>query len=651
MLIFREDYYANHEYLAKFFAERQIRVGVVDTPPPRVASSAEDGANLDRYYSSLSEGERGVPPLQNVVTRLQQVHLDRMSKLATAPRRTLDSVWWPFSQHGAATEEKEVMVIDSATGDFFNVFSAIPPPATSTPSSSSSEPTSSSLLSPVLDGSASWWTQCLGHANPALTLAAAQASGRYGHVLFPNATSLPSLTLAERLLKSVGDRWASRVFYSDDGSTGMEVALKMALRSYAVREGLDRVQSSKLAVLGLSGSYHGDTIGAMDACEGSVYSERIEWYQGRGHWFEAPTVKIEKGKPVVRSPQGNETTFSSLSEVYDVDRRFKEDQLADVYRKQIEDGIAERYAKGDGIRFGALILEPVVMGAGGMLFVDPLFQRVLIDVVRTNRTLFPSALPSSEPTTSVDGTPTWAGLPVIFDEVFVGLRRLGRVSSTSFLGSNTLPDIGCYAKILTGGLVPMAVTIASDAVFQAFWGKEKVDSLLHGHSYTAHPIGCSVGNKTLQILDDMDSKGAWDEAKSDWTPKPVNAAEPKEVEVIPASEEPVWSLWSTSFVNEASSLPHVEGVMAMGTVLAVYLKAADGAGYQSTAAASLLHQLRYGAPTTSDSSSAVPGGLPFNIHARPLGNVVYFMTSLTSKPTTLRAVEGSLLSALKSNSN
>ncbi|BGP42770.1 hypothetical protein JCM10450v2_006881 [Rhodotorula kratochvilovae] len=667
VLVFREAYYANYEYFEKWFGERGIRVGVVDHPPKQVPSAAEDAANLEAYYAQIASA-----PLQRVVQRLQQVHIDRMSNLATAPRRTLDAVWWPFVQHGLVKNESDVMVIDSAYGDHFSVFSTSSPPVDSHASSSdpaaspvlappaqaSSSPTTpalssspappppaQSLLSPVFDGSASWWTQCLGHANPELTLAAAHAAGRFGHVMFPTATNLPALTLAEKLLAGVGAGWASRVFYSDDGSTGMEVALKMALRAFAEREQLAPAEGRKLAVLGLKGSYHGDTIGAMDACEGGVYSERVEWYEGRGHWLAAPEVRIERGEVVVRAGgDGAEVArYQSLTQLYDVDARARDDPLAQTYREQIERQLDARLARGDGIRFGALVLEPVVMGAGGMIFVDPLYQHVLVDVVRTNRRLFPSEAPT--PASSIDSTPVWRGLPVIFDEVFVGLHRLGRTTASTFLGSTTRPDIACYAKILTGGLVPMAVTLASDAIFGAFYGEKKVDALLHGHSYTAHAVGCGVANKTLEILARMDRTGMWNDAKFDWI-KHASLPGRQALGPPPASPAPtdlVWSFWSADFVEEVSAHPAVDGVMALGCVLAIHLRASDGSGYQSTAAESVLRQLRHGTPVDG---AIAPTGAPFHIHARPLGNVIYFMSSLNSKKDTLRAVEASVMSAL-----
>lgn len=102
--------------------------------------------------------------------------------------------------------------------------------------------------------------QSHGHANEHLTLAAASAAGRYGHVLFPSGTNAPALSLAEKLISTVGEGWASRVFYSDNGSTAMEVGLKMALRAAGRRYGWDGEMGGDVGVIGLRGSYHGDTV-------------------------------------------------------------------------------------------------------------------------------------------------------------------------------------------------------------------------------------------------------------------------------------------------------------------------------------------------------------------------------------------------------
>lgn len=681
VLVFKEDYYQNYDYFRRYFeTDRGIHLGVVEAPPKQHENHHKDQRGLRKYFARLEtdvmdgseRGEKAV--MRRVVEDLQRRHEERIGELESMPRRAMDTVWWPFVQHGTVKEEKDVMVIDSAHGDYFNVFkestSSLPAPTTS--SDAPTAEVSPSLLHNMYDGSASWWTQCLGHAHPALTLAAARASGRYGHILFPSAVSAPSLQLAEKLVSTVGAGWADRVFYSDDGSTGMEVGLKMALRAFGKRFGVEGEARGELKVLGLKGSYHGDTIGAMDACEDGVFNKAVEWYKGRGFWLDSPVVGVENGKTVIRFSRTEEGApgcvgesrmkeYASLGEVYDVEKRMREDDLAEHYRMGLGKVLKERLERGDGVRFGALVLEPIVMGAGGMIFVDPLYQRVLIDLVRNDRELFPdhtaissaSDSPDTEPTT---GTSNWKGLPVVFDEVFVGLRRLGPVSTTSLLG--TTPDIACYAKILTGGLLPMAVTLASSSIFDCFLGEEKVEALLHGHSYTAHPIGCTVALEALGIMDRLESGGSFDGAKVDWGGRlaagnSVDVVEGEEttdessVTTIEPIEPKVWSLWSHSFVQRISTLPTVQSTMSLGTILVIHLSS-PSTGYSSTAASSILSQLRDGKPLDPLEPDSSPMGLPFHIHARPLGNVIYFMSSLNSKSSTLRSVEEALLRVLDS---
>jgi len=456
------------------------------------------------------------------------------------PRRTLDAIWWPFVQHGLVKTGKDVSVIDSAWSDFFSIYDA------SSEKTSPSQP--KSLLQPQLDGSASWWTQAVGHAHPTLALAAANAAGRYGHVMFPQATHLPALKLAERLLQGPGKGWASRVFFSDNGSTGMEVALKMALRSFIVTSGLELSSAEKktLGVVGLKGSYHGDTIGAMDACEEGVYT--CEWHEAKGYWFEPPTVSIRQGQvavsltPALSSLIGDQRMvegFETLSHVYDVEKRL-ESPLAKHYKQYLDKQMRTLQAD-DTRRLAALVLEPIVMGAGGMIFVDPLFQRIMVDVVR-DPNLFPTPL------------------PVIFDEVFVGLYRLGFESSGPLLGVN--PDISANAKILTGGVLPLAVTLASDRIFSAFKSESKVDALLHGHSYTAHAVGCQVANATLDLVGKLVESDLWVGAIGKWTPEGALATR-------------AWSFWDPDFITSISCLDIVDEAMALGTVLAIKFKDDD----------------------------------------------------------------------------
>jgi len=615
VLLFRDEYYRNYEYLAPFFTEKSVHVSSVNPPPSRHSDPEEDRAVTENYYASLASPESDDGVL-GVLNHLDDCHKRRIDELDSMPRRTLDSVWWPFVQHGLVKQEKDVTVIDSAWSDFFSIYDT---------GNRRKESSSSSLLQPQLDGSASWWTQAFGHAHPSLTLAAAEAAGRYGHVMFPQSSHLPALKLAERLVKDgPGKGWASRAFFSDNGSTGMEVALKMALRSFCISNGItaeDRTRGN-LGIIGLKGSYHGDTIGAMDACQGGVYT--CEWHEEKGFWFDSPTVGVRDGKVTVQVPSLISetakdlpgTTFASLSEAYDVNSRLKS-PLAGVYRKHIVSALQRLSETGD-ICLAALVLEPLVMGAGGMIFVDPLFQRVMVDVVRDPQL--------------TGGSQGSSALPVIFDEVFIGFYRLGFNSACSVLGVN--PDISVNAKILTGGLIPLAVTLATEDVFNAFKSSTKTDALLHGHSYTAHPMGCAVANATLDMVDKLEESDFWNEACEQW----------KAFQGVPnEAPNPLWSMWDPHFLESVSRLPCVREAMALGTVLAFKLEDND-AGYASHLAQNKLQALKES--VQSSTLSAAPGGAPFGIHYRTLGNVAYFMTSLNTDRKTVAAVEDRIWSAL-----
>ncbi|KAJ3776094.1 PLP-dependent transferase [Lentinula raphanica] len=717
--------YDNASYLDTYFSERGLSLTVLPHPPAKLEDTTRNQSITELYYDHLLSE----PPLRTLLSHLDSLHHSRITSLESMAERTKENVWWPFVQHASGGN---VNVIDSAFGDFFNVLG---------PSSLNT------VLHSQFDSSASWWTQTFGHTNTRLTLAAAQAAGRYGHVMFPRATHAPALTLSEHLLSpnGPGHEWASKVFFSDNGSTGMEVALKMALRTFVRRReaylisdggflsGIDKVNKRRkrtyerrLGVIGLKGSYHGDTIGNMDACEESgVYT--CEWHDCKGYWFDPPRVVVRQGQTAVdlplemkkefdstTSPEPS-VTFASLAHVYDVSARL-ETPLYKQYTTYIarklwtlrsdlrstETDDEENQLSENGINgiidppteLATLVIEPILLGAGGMIFVDPLFQKALIDVVR-NPPDFPVSIQSVQyPTSSLHSTesPTFNPacitepplphpLPIIFDEVFTGFHRLGPLTPQTLLG-NSHPDIAVYAKMLTGGLLPLAVTLASKEVFDAFYyapqsengasesdqnqidrrpgGKEH--ALLHGHSYTAHAIGCSVANETIKMMpgivkgvDHEAMRGVWDlstsqqegaESSLAWSdPVVLDRDGQKHTRQGVAN---VYSLWHPAFLHDVSKLDSVEDVMALGTVLAIRLKEVDGS-YTSTSAESIFEPLSRLSPPASTSSSTssniantTPGILSapeYSIHFRTLGNVAYFMTSLNTPLDVIREVQ------------
>ncbi|KAG0647776.1 Bifunctional dethiobiotin synthetase 7 [Hyphodiscus hymeniophilus] len=609
-LHFEDSHYQNHAYLREYFEKKDIKTIAIPAPPKRNNNDSEDFEMMAEYYKNMSKHDA----VEELLDRLTLKHEKRIENLEDMAGRAHKQIWYPFTQHKDVSE-KTILTVDSAYGDFFQTRVR--------------EGKEENLLTPTFDGSASWWTQGLGHGNPDLSLAAAYAAGRYGHVMFAGAINEPSLLLAESLLGNMHNPRLQKVFYSDNGSTGMEVAAKMALAASSQRYKYN-VAKGEVGILGLKGSYHGDTIGTMDCSEPCIYNEKVHWYQGRGYWFDFPEVKLKKGNWVVESPAGMEAAlgskseYDSLNDIFDIEAR-NTSSTAKLYRKYIE-ATLERLVLQEGKTFGALIMEPVILGAGGMHFVDPLFQHTLVSVVRESSNIFShgTSYPQSDPN-------AWTGLPVVFDEVFTGLYRLGRFSAASFV--QTHPDISCHAKLLTGGLVPLCTTLASDSIYDAFLSSDKRDALLHGHSYTAHAVGCHVANTSLNVMMDLDQSGEWQPYKDDWGVGHTFESTQSESKSMPGKVEiPVWSSWSKDFIHKISMSKDVDSVIALGSVLAIALHD-EHAGYTSSA-------------TTGLQERMLEGCTQFNIHSRVLGNVFYLMASQTSKPETLRDIEKLLSEAL-----
>ncbi|RIA90202.1 pyridoxal phosphate-dependent transferase [Glomus cerebriforme] len=559
ILLFNNENYNNHLFIEKYFNENQNssiitpKIFSIQLPPKKECN------DLTEYFQSNDEN------FKHVIDKLEEWHENRFNRFDEMERKAKETVWWPFTQHDKVNR---VNVVDSAYKDLLINYN----------DNNNNAPS----LSETFDGSASWWTQGLGHGNTKLTLTASYASGRYGHILFPESIHEPSLSLSESLLDGVGKNWADRVFYSDNGSTAMEVALKMALTEDYKEKGKETL------ILGLEGSYHGDTIGVMDACGPNIYNQKVTWYAPKGIWFTPPKILMKNNKYKIHTDI-NVSSYDSLSEIFS-ENRIDNDQLSYHYKQSIENQLY--HYMNQGYKFGALIIEPVVMGAGGMIFVDPLYQHQLIKSVRSI-----------------------LKIPIIFDEVFTGFWRLGKQSGAEFLKIN--PDIAAYAKLLTGGLCPLAVTLSTEEIFKKFLGDTKVEALLHGHSYTAHPIGCLVGNTSVHEYYNLD----WNKER--------------ECE----EQDKLFSIWRKDILQQISCLPNVNGVFALGTLLSIELNDIDGGGYASNVAKLLIEKL-----STFERNSIDD----FGIKTRPLGNVVYIMSSLISDKKSIRNIEQKILKCLNS---
>jgi adenosylmethionine-8-amino-7-oxononanoate aminotransferase len=272
----------------------------------------------------------------------------------------------------------------------------------------------------LIDGISSWWTILHGHRHPPLMAALREASRRFDHVLFAGVTHPPGVELAELLLQSTP--WSGgRVFYSDNGSTAVEVALKMAYQAWC-----HRGEPQRTLFIGFEHGYHGDTFGAMAAGRDPVFFGRFEPLLFR-------TLQIP------------------------------------VSAERLDDALKQNRGM-----VAAIILEPLVQGAGGMRMHTPSELRVIHDVARAH------------------------GVFVIADEVMTGGGRTG--SLWAYQQAGIAPDLICAAKTLTGGIMPLAATLAAPAIVAEFDTPDRSKTFFHGHSFTAHPLACAVAAENWRGL-------------------------------------------------------------------------------------------------------------------------------------------------------
>ena len=290
----------------------------------------------------------------------------------------------------------------------------------------------------LLDGISSWWVTVHGHAHPKLNAALAAQAAILEHVVFAGCTHPPAVSLAEQLV-SVLPAGLTRVFYSDNGSTAVEVALKLALQYWGNRgEGHRR----RFAVL--HHAYHGDTVGAMSASEESLFTKP----------FTSMLFDVSRAEPpyCYRCPLGLERARCAI------------DCLGSLERVLVE----------QGDQMAAVLVEPMLQGAGGMI-------------------VWPA-----EYLAGVRRLCDRHGVLMIADEVLTGFGRTGRLFACEHAGVR--PDIICLSKALTGGYLPMGATVATENVFAAFLSEDRAKTFFHGHSYTANPLACAVALASLDLL-------------------------------------------------------------------------------------------------------------------------------------------------------
>ena len=369
----------------------------------------------------------------------------------------------------------------------------------------------------LIDAISSWWVNLHGHAHPLIAEAIAEQARKLEHVIFAGFTHDAAEELAWRL-RRILPQPLGHIFFSDDGSTAVEVALKMALQFW---RNLGKLSKNKFVAL--EHAYHGDTAGAMSVGADSDFVAAFQelrfpvWRVPSAHCFRCPvgkqraTCRIDCTDPLARRLEQNH------------------DEIA------------------------AVIVEPLLQGAGGMIVHPAEFLQRIRQLC------------------------TQYGVLLIADEVLTGFGRCGRMFACDLAG--VVPDVMCLSKGLTGGFLPLAATVCTAAVHEAFCSNDRSRTFFHGHSYTANPLGCAAAVASLKIFDS----------------EPV-------FERIAAIEE--------IHRQKAPALakhPAVADVRTIGTVIAVELQADDPGYFSGLRPALYDFYLKKG------------------VLLRPLGNVVYIL--------------------------
>jgi adenosylmethionine---8-amino-7-oxononanoate aminotransferase len=356
----------------------------------------------------------------------------------------------------------------------------------------------------IFDGISSWWVVTHGHNHPRIVSAIQKQAAILDQVIFAGFTHEPAEEVARRLI-AIAPPGLSYVFYSDSGSTSVEVALKMAL-GYFRHRGEPR---SRIAAL--EHAYHGDTVGTMSAGERGVFNEA----------YEPLLFEVER-IPFPRAGQ-EQLTIDAFEAVCRRDRP------------------------------AALITEPLILGAGGMLIYE---ARVLSELKRICEAY---------------------GVLLIADEVMTGFGRTGTLFACEQAGIS--PDILCLAKGLTGGVIPLAVTLCKAEIFEAHYAPDRARMFYHSSSYTANPIACAAAAANLEI----------------WASEPVR----ERIAALAACQEAQLVPFKTD--------DRFSDVRRLGTITAFDLCAED-AGYLAGAATKLYNFF-----------------LNRRLLLRPLGNTIYVM--------------------------
>ena len=381
-------------------------------------------------------------------------------------------IWHPFTQHGLG---EECPLVESAQGSLLHCRDG----------------------RALIDGISSWWVVTHGHCHPPIVAAIRDQTERLDQLIFAGFTHEPAERVARGLLRLTDAHLPSpdplaHMFFSDSGSTCVEVALKMALGYWHHRARRSGESEARHRIVVMEHSYHGDTIGTMSVGARGVFNHAY-----------APLLFDVTSIPYPAAGREQATL----------------DALEAACRAP------EKPA--------ALLVEPLVLGSGGMLFYGPATLRAMAEICAAHEVLF------------------------IADEVMTGWGRTGTLFACQQAG--VVPDILCTAKGLTGGSVPLAATLCRAKIFDAHLSRDRADMFFHSSSFTANPIACAAAAANIAIWESEDMAAR--------------------LAAIGAGLE--------AHVAALAAHPAFENVRRLGTIAALDLKVGGGAGYLSEAAPGL----------------------------------------------------------------
>lgn len=354
-----------------------------------------------------------------------------------------------------------------------------------------------------LDANSSWWTVLHGHGNEEIATALSQQFKTLDHAIFAGATHPKAVEIAEKIVTAL-PKGLDKVFFSDNGSTSVEVAIKMTYQ-YWSNQGIE-----KKRFLALEGAYHGDTFGAMSVGQRGYFNKPFE------HLF------------------------------------FDVDYLPFPTEENYQDVLVQAKRLFSTGEFAGFIFEPIVQGAAGMRIYEASVLDDLIRLAKRNNVL------------------------CLADEVMTGFYRTGKLFAIEYLKEKV--DIICLSKGLTGGILPLGLTVASQDIFDAFLSDDTAKALLHGHSFTGNALSCATSCASFDLLQKTETKNR--------------------IAEIATKQK--------AFADEMRELPYLKSAKSIGTILSLEIDNAEESSYFS-----------------SIRDEAYAFFLSKEILIRPLGNVLF----------------------------